>query len=154
MKTLQFVEKMESQINLWVRDSLDAFDAPNASMWVLDKNNLAMKVTHDVDVYALLQNKHTIQELAKFRGDGFVVFACGWAASLDDVDEDTPPSRAPNKRRVRVVIGANKNGTASVIRFKDKPEETLIVADSARGELSDAVNKMYSKIKSAKRKKK
>lgn len=150
MKTLQFVENMESQIDYWVKDSDDAFDAKNASLWVLDKNKIAIKVTHSPDVYEMLGNQHTIEMLAKHSTDGFVISTCGWAARIDDCDDDTPPSQAPGKRRVRLVVGATTQGVASIVRFKDTPNECTTDEDTAKGSLADAIKTMYLQVMVAK----
>lgn len=146
MKTLQFVENIESQIDYWVKDSDNAFDAQNASVWVLDKDDIATKIAVGPDVYELLENQDTIKTLAKYNTNGFVVFACGWAATLDNCDEDTPPSQALGKRRVRLVVGANNMGIASIVRFKDTPDEFISDEGVAKGSLADAVKAIHIQV--------
>lgn len=146
MKTLQFVQNLESQIDYYVKDSDDAFDAKNASVWVLDKNNIAIKIAVGPDVYELLDNEHTIKMLTKQSANGFVISTCGWAADIKSCDEDTPPSQAPGKRRVRLVAGANNMGVASILRFKDTPDEFIADEGVAKGSLADAIKTMHIQV--------
>lgn len=147
MKTLEFVEKMEEHIVYYVEDS---YEMPHASLWVFDDSNHAIKLIDNSDVYELLENIHTVNALINHKQDGFVVLTCGWAAAIDDCDDDTPPSQAPNKRRVRLVTGANSNGVATVIRFKDDTMHKITDEGSARGSLADSVQQLHSMIQKEK----
>ncbi len=148
MKTLQFTEKIEKQINYYIDDS---YDLETASVWVLNDIDNAIKLTDNKDIYELLGSKTTLTKLINHKNDGFAVVTCGWAASLDDCDENMPPSQAPNKRRVRIVIGANKKGIVSILRFQDKTDEKVIDENTAKGALAEAVNNIRLHIKKRKK---
>ena len=69
----------------------------------------------------------------------------GWAAPIDECDEDTPPSKAKERRRVRLFVSATEDGAISVLRFKDDPDEAIVDEGTAKGSLADAVVNLYSR---------
>ena len=57
----------------------------------------------------------------------------------DDVASRLEPSKHPERRRIRLIIGANATGVASVLRFQDNPDEIVTDEGNAQGSLADAV---------------
>jgi hypothetical protein len=74
------------------------------------------------------------------------LMTCGWAAPVGDGDDefsDLPPSLHPKRRRIRLVIVANRANVASVMRFQDDPDETVTDEGEARGTLAVAVADLF-----------
>jgi hypothetical protein len=101
------------------------------------------------DVYDLLDNSDLSYVLKA--NTHIMVMTCGWAAPLpkgetadDDDDDRVPPSQHPERRRVRLVICANREGVASVLRFQDTPDEITTDEGSAKGSLADAILALVS----------
>lgn len=70
----------------------------------------------------------------------FAVVTTGWAAPLNDNGEaDGAPSKHPERRRVRLVITANIDGVASVLRFEDDSDNVIVDPGQATGSLAEAV---------------
>jgi hypothetical protein len=106
------------------------------------------EITSNGDVYDLLNDKVSIKALADH--DQVLVATCGWAAPVDDDDEndaDLPPSVHPKRRRVRLACFLNDEGVTSVLRFGDTPDETVTDEGSARGSLADALEKLRKKAR-------
>lgn len=95
------------------------------------------------DVYNLLENTDS-KDIARV-SDFVVVVTCGWAAPLDGSPEysDFPPSWHPERRRVRLVVTASRDGMASVLRFQDEPDDTITDEGDARGTLAEAVQSLF-----------
>ena len=86
------------------------------------------------------------ETLAAIKGEEFFgVLTSGWAAPIDECDEDTPPSKAKERRRVRLFVSATEDGAISVLRFKDDPDEAIVDEGTAKGSLADAVVNLYSR---------
>jgi len=87
------------------------------------------------DVYDLLD---TATDLS---GYSFaVVVTTGWAAPLNaDGEAEGAPSKHPKRRRVRLMVTANRESVASVLRFEDEPEVTITDLGDATGTLNDAI---------------
>lgn len=96
------------------------------------------------DIYELLEMPATLK-LAK-ASLVVAVITTGWAAPLENGSEsDVPPSQHPEKRRVRLVVIANRQEVISVLRFQDNPTETVVDEGRARGSLADAVKALLKK---------
>lgn len=148
MKALTYVKKMESQINLILKGIPTEWNQPKASVWTADNYNIAMKICSGQDIYELLESENTITKIIKNNPNEFVILTCGWAAPLDtESDDNTPPSQHSRKRRVRLVVGATKDGVASVLRFQDNPDEVVTDENTARGSLADAIHQLHTTIK-------
>jgi hypothetical protein len=64
----------------------------------------------------------------------------GWAAPLDNNGEiEGAPSEHAERRRVRLLVLANRDGMGSVIRFEDN-DETVTDAGNATGMLEVAIS--------------
>ena len=129
--------KAEEQIDLIHKDHKEGYDLPNASLWVLNNSgNMVCRMTHP-DVYELLSDEFTVKLVEGY--DFFAILTCGWAAPLSDIDDGLPPSQSRNRRRVRLMVGADYNGVASVLRFADTPDEIISDSGKAVGAFADAV---------------
>lgn len=126
----------ESKIDYIHKDFKEAWDLPSASMWVLTNKGDMVCVSRHPDVYELLEDEETVKNVMGF--EFFAILTCGWAAPIDDLD-DLPPSKHKKRRRVRLVVGSDYNGVASVVRFQDKPDETVVDGGMARGALADSI---------------
>jgi hypothetical protein len=96
------------------------------------------------DIYELIDNDDS-RAVARV-SDYIAVITCGWASPIargDDDDEQVAPSQHPERRRVRLMIFANKDGFASVMRFSDTPDETITDDGQARGALADAIMDLF-----------
>jgi hypothetical protein len=96
------------------------------------------------DIYELIDNDDS-RAVARV-SDYIAVLTCGWASPIvrgDDDDEQVAPSQHPERRRVRLMIFANKDGFASVMRFSDTPDETITDDGQARGALADAIMDLF-----------
>ncbi|NDG19525.1 MAG: hypothetical protein EB117_14805 [Betaproteobacteria bacterium] len=114
-----------------------------SSIWVLNATGEMTCRKLYGDVYDLLDSPET---LAAIKGEEFFgVLTSGWAAPIEECNEDTPPSKAKERRRVRLFVSATDDGAISVLRFKDNPDETVIDEGTAKGSLADAVLDLYTK---------
>ena len=106
-----------------------------------DEANLKLLASRN-DVYEMLSDK-SVKGTTKF--DYLGIVTTGWAAPLNKEGQaEGAPSEHPNRRRVRLMIVANHEGMASVIRFQDDPENTVTDAGDAEGSLADAVKEFLS----------
>jgi len=150
MKTIteKLAIKAEAQIDAIHKSMLTAYDLPHASLWVLDKSGkMVCRDTHP-DVYELLSDEYTVKMVEGY--DFFAILTCGWAAPIEDTLENgRPPSESNNRRRVRLMVGANYNGVASVLRFKDDPDDIVSDSGKASGAFADAVLKLFKEKQKA-----
>jgi len=142
--------KAEAQLDYIHNDHKESYNLPHASLWVLnDSGNMVCRQTN-TDVYELLLGELTVKMVEGY--DFFAILTCGWAAPLSDGD-DVVPSKSKNRRRVRLMVGADYNGVASVLRFEDTPDEIVCDAGQARGSLADAVMDLFKDKQKAETKK-
>lgn len=119
------------------------FSLPAARLYAVTDgmNGLGVNLAgENEDIYDLLQEPDT--HLTAMTSDYIALVTCGWAAPLADDGEDTPPSRHPERRRVRLFVIANGNEMASVLRFEDAPDDTVVDEGQATGSLADAVRQV------------
>jgi hypothetical protein len=143
-KILELVAKAEKEIDYILQDHKDPWNLNNASLWVMNADNKMVIQQQNPDVYDLLKSSQTLKIVKN--NEFFTILTCGWAAPISEAD-DCVPSQSPNRRRVRLVVGANISGVASVLRFQDTPYETITDKGAARGTLADAVQKLVDKKK-------
>lgn len=96
------------------------------------------------DVYDLLDSDDS-RAVAKV-SDYIALVTCGWASPITegtDDDEQVAPSQHPQRRRVRLMVFAGKDGWASVMRFSDTPDETITDDGTARGALAEAIMGLF-----------
>lgn len=125
------------------------FDLKRAMFFAINeiddgKVALALAGEHS-DIYDLLDSNDS-RAVAKV-SDYIAVITCGWAAPLpvNDPDGETgvAPSQHPERRRVRLMVFASKDGCASVMRFSDTPDETVTDDGKAIGSLADAIMDLF-----------
>lgn len=92
------------------------------------------------DVYDLLEGDDVAQVLDTHSYLGIIT--CGWAAPITKNKElKKAPSKHPDRRRVRLMLVANKSEVFSVLRFEDNPDEVITDDGKATGSLADALIK-------------
>ena len=135
--------KIEKQINAKLSRKKDPFGVAKASLWLLDDNNKIKSVKENNDVYDMLDDFDTLESIKDCAS--FTILTAGWAAPINETDENTPPSQHPEKRRVRLIVHATEFGVASVMRFKDNANEIVTDDGNARGSLAEAVMDLMDK---------
>ena len=157
MKTLdekQFagiIERINSVVNY-------EFDSKFAVVYgVIIDNDLSItmeKIDANGDVYDLIDVDNTTLMSQVNNYDMITIATCGWAAPIDNDDDDdnsVAPSQHPQKRRVRLVTSANVDGQAgSTILFQDDIENPVHDYGSAKGTLADAITHVLSVAKNKK----
>ncbi len=124
----------------------DPFDATNAVVFVLGHDDSRTVITEYPDVYVALDTVRA--EVARvdlaIAGNPLLgaralgVLTCGWAAPVGG--DETPPSRHPERRRVRLAaIATTDLVTGSALEFQDTPDEPILDDGSASGSLRDAL---------------
>lgn len=138
----KLVTKAEKDINYILQDFKDPWNLDAASLWVMNANKKMVMKHQNLDVYELLKSSDTFKIVkdASF----FTILTCGWAAPLEELGNNAP-SESPNRRRVRLLVGADFSGVVSVLRFQDDPDETIIDEGKASGTLAHAVDKLVKK---------
>ena len=98
-------------------------------------------VVESGDVYHALS---TAAPLVPRTATRLAIVTCGWAAPVDDGDDDeTAPSLHPRRRRVALVSvhDLSTGNTVSAIRFADT-REVITDYGNARGALADAITQL------------
>lgn len=122
------------------------FDAANAVVFVLGRDDSRTVITEYPDVYIALETvgsevarvDHAIAGNPLLGARALGVLTCGWAAPIGG--GETPPSRHPERRRVRLAaIATTELVTGSVLEFQDTPDEPIFDDGSASGSLRDAL---------------
>ena len=143
MNNKDLVILAENQVHNIHKDHKNPFELAMSSIWVLNATGEMTCRKLYGDVYDLLESPET---LTAIKGEEFFgVLTSGWAAPIEECDEDTPPSKAKERRRVRLFVSATDDGAISVLRFKDNPDETIIDEGTAKGSLADAVVDLYTR---------
>ena len=143
MNNKDLVILAENQVHNIHKDHKNPFELAMSSIWVLNATGEMTCRKLYGDVYDLLESPET---LTAIKGEEFFgVLTSGWAAPIEECDEDTPPSKAKERRRVRLFVSATEDGAISVLRFKDNPDETIIDEGTAKGSLADAVLDLYTR---------
>ena len=132
---LEKIISAEQKINSVLQDYKDPWSLPECSIWIENKFHDMILIKKSGDVYDLLADPTTVAAVK--HAPFFTILTCGWAAPLDD--SDVTPSKHKERRRVRLVVGASVTGVASVLRFKDNPDEIVTDENKAKGSLADAV---------------
>jgi len=114
----------------------------------LSDNNASVQdittVSSNRDVYDLLEGDDVAQVLDTHSYLG--VITCGWAApTTKDKELEGAPSEHPDRRRVRLMLVANRSEVFSVLRFEDNPDEVVTDDGKATGSLADALIKAINK---------
>lgn len=96
------------------------------------------------DIYTLLESVSP-EVLAGFQVFGLVT--CGWAAPIAEgqTEPDVAPSQHSQRRRVRLFVCADRSEMASVLRFQDDADETVLDAGEASGPLAEAIAELATR---------
>ena len=68
-----------------------------------------------------------------------MVTCSGWASPLDSTDQNTPPSKHPERVRVHIATAKTITATASAITFADNRDNQI--TDEGAGELINALDR-------------
>jgi hypothetical protein len=124
-------------------DHHDPFGLKQARLFSISPLHARRLLTEAADVYVAIE---AIPCLHSTIGEDPLVAieTCGYAAPADD--SDTAPSQHPNRRRVRLVIVANREGDlGSAMVFSDDPQDPITSATGAgmlANELSNAMRRL------------
>lgn len=135
-------EKAEDTLNTLLAD--DGFSLSSARLYGVtlggEEGVMLSLLSEHPDVYDLLESKKAKLALSF---DFIGVVTTGWAAPLNENGEvEGAPSQHAQRRRVRLMVIADKEGVASVLRFADTPDEVVTDPGSATGSLADAIQKL------------
>lgn len=102
------------------------------------------------DIYQMLESS-TARKVMK-DSKTVMVATCGWAAPIDDDDDDmVAPSQHPRRRRVRLMSLVDSKGVASVLRFKDEPDNIIEDDGVAHGSLAEALLELRKAVTTKKK---
>jgi len=126
---------------------------PEAVLYGICSDGRTFVLGSNSDVYSLLENDYSHhQELI-----GIAVQTTGWAAPLNPEtgDTDCRPSLHPQRRRVVLVVTLTSTGFCSATKLATQRagfviEETEFDEETASGELWDALNQCFEKMKPVK----
>lgn len=126
---------------------IDSFELPGARLYGINMPDAVVEnpppclLGSHPDVYRLLNEPASA--LARSFGAAAIV-TTGWAAPLDDNGEAScMPSEHAQRRRVRLTVLVSNEGTASVLRFADTPDEVVTDPGSATGSLAEAIARFW-----------
>jgi hypothetical protein len=140
-------EKVEALVNkalVHMSDGNDGYNLDRAMLVGVTTDgaevlNVNAEIASHGDIYQLLDDKNNVKAVKGYNAIALVT--CGWAAPIQE-SQDEPevaPSQSPNRRRVRLVVCANRNALASVLRFQDDAETPILDSGEAHGPLAEAV---------------
>jgi len=132
--------------------NLTAFDQDQekATMYGIKKNDdndsyIPKMLSRAGDIYQLIDD--VASDKIAHNYDFVSLITYGWAAPIkESVDEEIPPSKSDNRRRVRLVVVASKEekkAIGSVIHFFDNDETIFETNSQTSGPLQDAINSIY-----------
>lgn len=120
------------------------FSIPSAVAYSVTEHDEGVSVTFvqtSPDVYELLADPNMFG-VARV-SDYILLVTTGWAAPIPTGEwSDTPPSKHPERRRVRLTMFANRDEIASVVAFQDEQTEKVVSTDG-QGGLAEAVGKLF-----------
>lgn len=143
--TLEFAKSIE--LNLHNKRKL-GFHMEQACLYGVDDDGLIVLFQRHSDIYELLDNT-SVADLLTVYGH-IAVATTGWAAPIAKGDEpdDIAPSQHKDRRRVRLIVVADKDSMVSALRFSDSPDEVITDEGSAIGALADAIREATNKAPS------
>ena len=145
--TLELAKSVEQNLNDYKKLG---FEMKQACLYGVDTDGLiALGYQHN-DIYELLDGSEVADLLTVY--SHVAVATTGWASPMtdDEMANDLPPSQHKDRRRVRLVVVADKDGMASVLRFSDEPDRVITDEGKALGSLADALMEATNKAPSAK----
>lgn len=145
--TMELAKRVEKNLNDYKRVG---FDMKQACLYGVDTDGLIVLGFQHNDIYELLDGSDVADLLTVY--SHVAVATTGWASPLTDDEQanDVPPSEHKDRRRVRLVCIADKEGMASVLRFSDEPSKVITDEGKALGALADALMEATNKAPSAK----
>jgi hypothetical protein len=145
--TLEFAKSIE--LNLHDKRKL-GFEMKQACLYGVDDDGLIVLFQRDSDIYELLDGTSVADLLTVY--SHIAVATTGWAAPIrdDDDDNDVAPSEHKDRRRVRLITVADKDGMVSALRFSDNPDEVITDEGNAIGALADAIRTATNRTPSVK----
>ena len=145
--TLELAKSVEQNLNDYKKLG---FHMDKACLYGVDGEGLIVLCDKNGDVYELLEDGCIPDYLTVY--SHIAVATTGWASPIkdDDEDNDLPPSQHKDRRRVRLVVLADKDGMASVLRFSDEPDRVITDEGKALGALADALMEATNRVPSAK----
>lgn len=145
--TLEFAKNIE--LNLHDKRKL-GFDMEQACLYGVDSDGLIVLCDRHSDIYDLLDGTDVADLLTVY--SHIAVATTGWASPMtdDEVANDIPPSQHKDRRRVRLIVVADKESMVSALRFSDNAEEVITDEGKAIGSLADAITEATNRAPSAK----
>ena len=145
--TLELAKSVEQNLNDYKKLG---FNMDKACLYGVDGEGLIVLCDKNGDVYELLEDGCIPDYLTVY--SHIAVATTGWASPIKEGDEDNdvPPSQHKDRRRVRLVVLADKDSMASVLRFSDEPDRVITDEGKALGALADAINEATNRAPSAK----
>jgi hypothetical protein len=144
---MELAKRVEKNLNDYKRVG---FEMKQACLYGVDTDGLIVLGFQHNDIYELLDGSDVADLLTVY--SHVAVATTGWASPLTDDEQanDVPPSEHKDRRRVRLVCIADKEGMASVLRFSDEPSKVITDEGKALGALADALMEATNKAPSAK----
>lgn len=141
MNTLERAELFEQILH---NHHPERFDSNEHVIYIATDDGLK-KMETGTDVYDIIENP-TNQQLVHDLGCSVAITTQGWASPRNtETDDNVAPSQHPQRRRVALFIMVTQSGEmASVLRFSDKPNETVTDNGDARGSLAEALLEMVN----------
>jgi intracellular sulfur oxidation DsrE/DsrF family protein len=145
MNAVQVAEMVENHLHQTLESNeYDPFHLTHALVYGVslgDKGEISIEnIAKNYNVYELLDDDESAVVASGYAYTMLVT--CGWASPLpaDEIDSeaDVPPSKHPERRRVRIAVVANRESVASVLRFQDDKENTMLDEGLASGSLAEA----------------
>lgn len=136
--TRNYLEELALEILQQTKhDHADPFDLRNARLFSISALHSRRLLTETSDLYIGISSIPCLH--STIGEDPMVaVETCGYAAPADD--SSLAPSKHPNRRRVRLVIVANREGDlGSAMIFSDEPQNP-ITSPSGVGMLADQLS--------------
>ena len=146
--TMEFAKGIEKNLN---DQKKLGFEMKQACLYGVDTDGLIVLGYRHSDIYELLDGSDVADLLTVY--SHVAVATTGWASPIVDDDDEAngvPPSEHKDRRRVRLVCIADKEGMASVLRFSDDPKNVITDKGKALGSLADALMEATYKAPSAK----
>lgn len=113
-------------------------NAKGTVLW-LNKDGLQTIIEIEgADAYEVIERlkKETPNKITPF---AIMVTCSGWASPLNGINENTPPSKHPERVRVHIATAKTITATASAITFADNRDNQT--TDEGAGELVNALDR-------------
>ena len=124
---------------LGVDEGENRYNLGKANFYAIKADGTYRLIHTDGDVYEGFENLPNIVRLSD-EEEGIAVETCGWAAPIqENEDDDTAPSQHPKRRRVKLLALITRTfEMASAIAFADD-ENIITDGGQAQGTMADAM---------------